>query len=156
MLSKLNLRHQLLSMRRQVADQELRFATREATKRVLQTIDWASVERVHIYTARLDWHEIGTKQLIDTLRATYPQLIIETTEARPDVAQPTEQYDVIVMPVLGFDEAGYRIGLGRGWYDKFLATQPNAYKIGIAYSWAKRKRIPHEAHDVPLNTIIAI
>lgn len=156
MHSKLSLRRQLLAVRRQVADQELRFATREATKRIMQLVDWSAVDRAHIYTAKLDWHEIGTRRLIARIRKEYPKVHIDTSAAVATEPIPTERYDIIIVPVLGFDEAGYRLGLGRGWYDRFLSTQHNARKIGLAYNWGLRKRIPHEPHDVPLDTIIAV
>ncbi len=58
-------------------------------------------------------------------------------------------------PVLGFDNQGYRIGYGKGWYDKFLATQPRAVTIGLAYEISRVKEgLPKEPHDIPLKYII--
>ena len=67
---------------------------------------------------------------------------------------PENRYDVVIVPVLGFDRAGYRLGLGQGWYDRFLATQPSARKVGLAYGWARLDLLPHEPRDIPLDCII--
>ncbi len=66
-----------------------------------------------------------------------------------------EQFDVIIVPMLGFDpKTMHRIGYGGGFYDKFLATQPHAKKIGVCFDLGKVDHIETEAHDVPLDLII--
>ena len=42
------------------------------------------------------------------------------------------KYDLIITPLLIFDKEGYRIGYGKGFYDRFLATIPNAIKVGLS------------------------
>ncbi len=156
MNSKIDIRRQLLGMRKQVKAVEKQIASREAKKQALRIVDWVDVHKVHIYTARADWHEIETKQLGAKLKEQYPSIVIETSAISSDAPIPTTQFDVIVVPVLGFDDLGYRIGLGRGWYDRFLSTQTKAYKVGLAYSWGRQVVIPHDAHDVALDVIIAV
>lgn len=66
---------------------------------------------------------------------------------------PKEKFDLIILPVLGFTAANYRLGRGGGWYDRFLAEQPQATTVGLAYSWSQVDFTP-EAHDVALDYII--
>ena len=61
---------------------------------------------------------------------------------------------VLIIPLLGFDEHGNRLGYGLGYYDKTLSKLPNAKKIGIGYSFQQVKNIPSEPHDVKLDLII--
>ena len=57
--------------------------------------------------------------------------------------------------MLGFNsKALHRIGYGGGYYDKFLATQPQAQKIGVCFEQGKLAQIPAELHDIPLDVII--
>ncbi|CAM3468879.1 5-formyltetrahydrofolate cyclo-ligase [Flavobacterium longum] len=45
-----------------------------------------------------------------------------------------KKLDVVVVPLLAFDDAGNRIGYGKGFYDKFLAKcRPDAVKIGLSF-----------------------
>lgn len=61
--------------------------------------------------------------------------------------------DVIVVPAVAFDEKGYRLGYGKGFYDRFLNKQ-KALKIGLAYDFQVLNDIPKELHDVPVDIII--
>ena len=61
---------------------------------------------------------------------------------------------LLIIPLLGFDEHGNRLGYGLGYYDKTLSKLPNAKKIGIGYSFQQVKNIPSEPHDVKLDLII--
>ena len=61
---------------------------------------------------------------------------------------------LLIIPLLGFDKHGNRLGYGAGYYDKALSKLPNAKKIGIGYSFQQVKDIPLEAHDIKLDLII--
>lgn len=65
-----------------------------------------------------------------------------------------EKFDLIIVPMLGFDSTLNRIGYGGGYYDKFLANQPNALKVGVCLEQGKVERLPIEPHDIPLDVII--
>lgn len=62
-------------------------------------------------------------------------------------------YDVIIVPGLAFDKQNYRLGYGGGYYDGFLATQPNAHKVGIFYPFQEVEKVPTELHDEQLSAI---
>ncbi len=154
MVTKQAIRRELIARRRALAEQSISRSSREVTARVLHVPDWQVARRAHIYTSQRGWGEIDTEQLRVYLLQRYPQLIIETSATTTRAALPTHVYDVIIVPVLGFDTDGYRLGLGKGWYDRFLATQPQALKIGLAYRWARLTQLPHEPHDMPLDMIL--
>lgn len=66
--------------------------------------------------------------------------------------------DVIVVPVVGFDRAGHRLGYGKGYYDATLKTlheQHHAlHVIGVAFSTQEVDAIPPDRHDENLHVII--
>lgn len=67
---------------------------------------------------------------------------------------------LIVLPLLGFDVHGTRLGTGAGYYDRLLARLPRERHarrtrlIGLAYDCQRRPHIAAQAHDVPLDGIV--
>ncbi len=63
--------------------------------------------------------------------------------------------DIILVPAAVFDERGYRIGYGGGYYDRFLSQEGiGATTIGLAYDFQVVREIPHEAFDVRMDLVI--
>jgi 5-formyltetrahydrofolate cyclo-ligase len=68
---------------------------------------------------------------------------------------PLADIDVVLVPGLAFDGRGYRLGYGRGFYDRFLPElRPDAFKCGICYEFQVVDSVlPHEA-DIPMHWIV--
>jgi 5-formyltetrahydrofolate cyclo-ligase len=65
--------------------------------------------------------------------------------------QPT----VLLIPLLGVDAAGYRLGHGGGYYDRTLAALPRKpWTIGIGYEFGRLETIHPQPHDIPMDTIV--
>jgi 5-formyltetrahydrofolate cyclo-ligase len=63
--------------------------------------------------------------------------------------------DVLIVPLVGFDGAGYRLGYGGGYYDRTLAaSQPRPRTLGIAFAESELETIYPQAHDIPMSRII--
>ena len=66
--------------------------------------------------------------------------------------------DVIIVPVLSFDKEKYRLGYGKGFYDrylnKYLKKFDNILTVGVAFSFQKHHKLPINKNDVKLNFII--
>jgi 5-formyltetrahydrofolate cyclo-ligase len=65
--------------------------------------------------------------------------------------------DLLLVPCVGFDDEGYRLGYGGGYYDRTLAAWPGTVKpvtAGIAYEACRIAALPRELHDVPLDAIV--
>jgi len=68
-------------------------------------------------------------------------------------AAATNQLDLALVPGVGFDVVGCRLGRGKGFYDRMLA-EVSGTKCGIAYDFQVRPAIPAEPHDVCLDCIL--
>jgi 5-formyltetrahydrofolate cyclo-ligase len=63
-----------------------------------------------------------------------------------------EEIDVVLVPLLAFDEQGYRVGYGKGFYDRFLKQcRADVITIGFSYFDAVTKINDTNEYDVPLN-----
>ncbi len=70
-------------------------------------------------------------------------------------AYPLEKIDVVLVPGLVFDAKGYRLGYGKGFYDRFLPMlRSNAFKCGIAYEFQVVDNVFPHSGDVPLHWIV--
>lgn len=64
------------------------------------------------------------------------------------------KFDLIIVPGLAIDRNNYRLGYGGGYYDIFLADQPDAYKVGIYYPFQVVEHVPIESHDLRLDAVL--
>ena len=60
---------------------------------------------------------------------------------------------VCITPGICFDKKGFRIGYGKGFYDKFFSKN-EVYKIGLCYRECLVDKIEHEKHDLGVDKII--
>jgi 5-formyltetrahydrofolate cyclo-ligase len=69
---------------------------------------------------------------------------------------PADPADIstILLPMLGFDRHGGRLGYGAGYYDRFLAKNPQIRRIGIAFACQEAERVPVDENDIHMNCII--
>lgn len=69
---------------------------------------------------------------------------------------PAEALNMIVVPLVAFDQTGARLGYGGGCYDRYLPTlSPACQIIGIAFDEQRVDHVPTDAHDLPLPHIIS-
>ena len=61
---------------------------------------------------------------------------------------------LVLMPGLAFDPAGHRIGYGGGFYDKFLAAEPNHPTLALCYEFQMLPELRTEEHDIPVDTVL--
>jgi len=62
---------------------------------------------------------------------------------------------VIVLPMVGFDEQGYRLGYGGAYFDRTLAgMQPKPLAIGVAYELARLATIHPQSWDVAMDWVV--
>ena len=68
-----------------------------------------------------------------------------------DVVRP----DAILLPANGFDECGYRLGYGAGYFDRTIAIlRPHVQVIGIAYEIGRLPSIQPQPHDEPMDVVV--
>jgi 5-formyltetrahydrofolate cyclo-ligase len=75
--------------------------------------------------------------------------------AQPLALQPAQPGDwhLTLVPLLAFDRSGYRLGYGKGYYDRLLAAA-GGLAVGLAFACQEVASVPHAAHDHPLDLIV--
>lgn len=61
---------------------------------------------------------------------------------------------LVLMPGLAFTEQGHRMGYGGGFYDKFLAQEPNHPTLALCYAFQMVDELPIDDYDVPVDVVL--
>jgi 5-formyltetrahydrofolate cyclo-ligase len=74
----------------------------------------------------------------------------------PEPAEgPAVLPDLMLVPLVGFDGKGYRLGYGGGYFDRTLAAYPvRPRTIGVGYELGRMATIHPQPHDIPLDIIV--
>lgn len=178
---KNTLRKKLLEVRKVLPVSQVEQASEKIVKECIELIPWREIKSFHSYVPINNRNEINTWPLLEYVWKNYSHVLTAVPTIQNDqivcmevdnqtkwqkntlgIPQPinsknidnTFQFDVIIVPCISFDRVGHRLGYGKGHYDKFLTTQPNALTICIAYSILETKPfLPHEHHDVTMKYI---
>ncbi len=71
----------------------------------------------------------------------------KSVEIRP------EEIDLVICPCTVFDEAGGRMGMGAGFYDRYLPRCTNAHIVAVAFEAQKTDCVPMEPWDRPMELV---
>lgn len=62
-----------------------------------------------------------------------------------------QKVDLVFTPGLAFDNQGFRLGYGGGFYDRFFSLNKYNKAIGVGFSLQKNKNFPHGNYDIPID-----
>ena len=65
-----------------------------------------------------------------------------------------KKLDLIIVPGVAFDQEGTRLGMGKGFYDRYLRHLPHTPRIALAFEEQVLESIPKDPYDEPVNIII--
>lgn len=65
-----------------------------------------------------------------------------------------EKDALVLMPGLAFTKKGDRMGYGGGFYDRFLAEEPNHPTLALCYDFQIVESLPTEEYDIPVDTVL--
>jgi 5,10-methenyltetrahydrofolate synthetase len=125
-------------------------------------IDWSAVRSLHYYEPINSLLEPDIGEHIRYLEDNYPNITLCSprlinNEWRMVMTKGTslpEDFDVVLVPTLGFDNSLNRLGYGGGYYDQFLVTQTNANVIGVSFEIGKVATIDKEPHDIAMSMVV--
>lgn len=182
-MNKLELR-KLIIEKRESLSIEQRCALLQQVIDHLNEFDFSSINIVHIYLPIKKKNEIDTFPIIRFLKLIAPNIKVVIpksdfntfeminvlyddntilTENDYGIWEPVdgevvanEQIDMVICPLLSFDKRGYRVGYGKGFYDRFLSKcRKDVIKIGLSYFEPEEKIEDTNEMDVSLNFAIS-
>lgn len=170
---KRRLRHELRAARTALTDADAAERSKAICERVLALPLFSAAEVVVAYVPRPD--EVDPRRAIAAAEAAgkavfYPRVVSDGLEfltggrLRPGwrgllepeggvALRPPGDGALMLVPGVGFDERGMRLGRGGGAYDRALGTFAAATRIGLAFECQVRARLPSEAWDVRMHSV---
>ena len=183
-MDKFALRRQLKAARKAFTPTTRRLASRASLRIALRIGLFLHAERIGFYLPQggeFDVHPLLSQALMMKRQCYLPMLPrrgrvmrfgrvgrkTRMTKNRYGIAEPVDaralkarQLDLLLMPLVGFDHQGYRLGMGGGYYDATLAfmhrrrlwRKPRL--VGIAYECQRVEMLPHDPWDMPLDAVL--
>ncbi|SDI32791.1 5-formyltetrahydrofolate cyclo-ligase [Natribacillus halophilus] len=178
MMQKSEIRTYIVQQFATLTDEELEMRGRQLHEYLYEHPSWreANVIAVTVATPR----EIPTRPLIEKAWMEGKKIVVPKTDGKrrvldfytlssfaelkqrknslwePDPNRservPSEHIDLLIVPGLAFNETGYRVGFGGGYYDRFLADY-NGHTIAFSLSFQLFSNLPTETHDIPVQTL---
>lgn len=77
-------------------------------------------------------------------------------EPVPERCEELSEFDdaFCIVPALVYDRYGFRLGYGKGYYDRFLSAHKNMHRVGICYCCCTVTKLVHGRFDVSVNTLV--
>lgn len=176
---KVMLRRELRARLRTLDAAELVHAGEGLRERLVQQPEWLRAGAVMLFASmpeEPDLWPLAERALAEGRRLVFPRYdraagVYGAAEVR-DLAQDVQvgsfgirepgptcpawslnQLDLVLVPGLGFDREGHRLGRGRGFYDRMLSSRRGT-ACGVAMDWQILPAIPVEPHDQHVDCIV--
>ncbi|WP_299760356.1 5-formyltetrahydrofolate cyclo-ligase [uncultured Pontibacter sp.] len=182
-MQKSELRRQMLQLRRALPAEEVQLRSQQIADQFFSCFALKAGQTVHVFLPILKNNEVDTWLIIDRLRRQHPEVRVAvpvtdvsqnilthhhlTDEAvlmenKWGIPEPQNAHiihapevDVVLIPLLAFDEAGHRVGYGKGFYDRFLADcRPDVLKVGLSLEPPVESINDTNPYDVPLDAVV--
>lgn len=152
-MTKEELRALCKQIRLRMSRSEVSAKSRLIGRKLLNEIDWNSYPKICVFSPIDKLNEVDISGVTSRLKAQRRNVTALPADTTAKV--PAGKFDLIIVPCLAYDLDNCRLGWGGGFYDRFLAGQPKALKIGVCFfNGLVDGGLPREAHDIPLNQII--
>lgn len=177
--NKRKVRKIILAQRRACSSSEIKLESNGICRLITQMPMFCDGNNIMLYLAMSD--EVNIDQLIDYCfingkKVAVPDIVddygimkpvilnnwqelsigafgIRSVNLNEKTYMDTENIDVVIVPAVAYNNYGARLGMGRGFYDRFL-SKTAAVKIGVALSCQMISEIPSEKHDVVVDYVV--
>lgn len=161
-MNKAELRKIYLAKQKSLSPAERNQKSKQICVQFMQNFDLAEIKILHCFLPIEKFKEIDTRLIFDDLQQNFPRVdtfvprvnfqtneienvrfAAETKLVKNNwgIHEPDEKktvaagkFDLVLIPLLCFDEKGFRVGYGKGFYDRFLKNcRADCLKIGLSY-----------------------
>jgi len=177
--TKGEIREKLRSRRAGILESEFLSRSSSITRALQQQQEYAAARTIHCYVSMNDRREVNTHPLIAAIIEEGRDLVVPVThfgegtlshytltsfdELKPNkwgvlepedgIERTSQEFELVIVPMVGGDERGHRLGYGGGFYDRFL-KEVQCPAVGLCFEQNIISLLPIESYDIPMNKII--
>ena len=175
-MDKKELRRQISKRKREMTESEIENASRVLAEKFVNSQVYRDAKTIYGYMpynqevrtipmmeqALRDGKRVAVPKVYgDTMKFIYMDDLSKVEEGYYNIPEPIADGPVaedptalVLMPGLAFDEKGNRMGYGGGFYDKFLAQEPDHPTVALCYAFQMVDHIPTEEYDIPVDCVL--
>ena len=174
-MNKQELREKYISIRKNIKNKKEKSAI--ITKKIIEDNDYKNAKIIALYkslTSEVDTTELIKYSISSGKNVVLPRVVCndlkfykislneKLIKSKFGVKEPIEDesnfvdkeiINLVIVPGVCFDKENNRLGLGKGYYDRFLANT-NLYSIGICFEEQIVEHIPTEKNDIKMKKVI--
>ena len=173
------MRKKLLERRKALPEDEFSRKSDHIIKRLRRQAEFSKAKTVHCFVSMNERREVNTHDLVREMISNGKRVVVPVTNfsegtlrhlqldsfddlesnkwgvLEPDDGREVKpaEMDLVIVPMVGGDEGGNRLGYGEGFYDRFLKGV-SCPKIGLLFEKNVIQEIPVEDFDIPMDKII--
>lgn len=167
------LRREKLEARRAMPRQQVEELSRRIAERLVQLPEYKEAGTVMIYKAvrgEVQLELCGDKRFLyprctapGEMLALLPATDMEWEKGAFGIPEPVRELsveiepkdiDLVICPCTAFDSACRRLGMGGGYYDRFLPKCSRAAFVAVAYEMQRADMLPQQSWDVPMDAVV--
>ena len=175
-MDKKELRRQISKRKREMTESEIENASRVLAEKFVNSQVYRDAKTIYGYMpynqevrtipmmeqALRDGKRVAVPKVYgDTMKFIYMDDLSQVEEGYYNIPEPIADGPVaeaptalVLMPGLAFAEKGNRMGYGGGFYDKFLAQEPDHPTVALCYAFQMVDHIPTEEYDIPVDCVL--
>jgi 5-formyltetrahydrofolate cyclo-ligase len=174
------IRAEALQKRKALSKTEVYRRSKLIQNRVIDSFEFKSAKTIGAYLAT--GSEVRTEDIINNALQNQKVLSLPKTHAdcivfhrvleedfdknrfirgRFGIIEPTgssdvvDDIDILIVPGLAFDSNGYRLGYGKGYYDRFIQKNRHCFTIGLAFQFQLFDNdLPHSSYDQKVSAVV--
>lgn len=175
-MDKTALRKQIREKKRAMTPEQIRQASDDLGRQFLQSPPYRAAKTVYGYLpynqevrtvpmleqALRDGKRVAVPKVYgDEMKFIYLEDLTQVEKGYSGIPEPIldgpvadDETALVLMPGLAFDPQGHRIGYGGGFYDKFLASEPNHPTLALCYAFQMFPHLETEEFDKPVDCVL--
>lgn len=175
-MDKQTLRRQIREQKRAMTEEQIRQSSEKLGQLFLQSAAYQQAKTIYGYLpynqevrtipmlqqALHDGKRVAVPKVCgEQMRFIYMEDFSQVEKGYAGIPEPVadepvakDETALVLMPGLAFDKQGHRIGYGGGFYDKFLAAEPNHPTLALCYAFQMLEHLETEVFDIPVDTVL--